>query len=118
VIPANSADPAVARMTFWPHTGTNEWVQYDFDTPLTVKGVKVYWFDDKPGGGCALPKAWNVQYKEGDEWKDVSAQGEYGCNKDTFNTVGFKPVTTDALRLNIQLQENESAGILEWELVQ
>jgi len=36
--------------------------------------------------------------------------------KDKFNIVRFKPVETKALRLDVQLQQDFSAGILEWRI--
>ena len=43
-------------------------------------------------------------YKDGNDWKPVAAQGLYTVDKDKFNKVAFQPVTTSALRLEIQLQ--------------
>jgi hypothetical protein len=36
--------------------------------------------------------------------------------KDKFNSVTFSPVQTSALRLEVQLQEDFSGGILEWRI--
>ena len=35
---------------------------------------------------------------------------------DTYNRVTFKPVEAEGLRLEVQLQPNYSAGILEWKV--
>ena len=38
----------------------------------------------------------------------------YGVAKNEYNSLTFQPVTTDALRIAVQLQEGFSGGILEW----
>jgi hypothetical protein len=109
--PANSKDHDIPRFTWWDHKGTIEWVQYDFNSPRTLSASSVYWFDD--GAGCRLPKSWRLLYKEGDQWKPVEATSPYGVERDRFNMVSFKPVSTTALRLETQLQDGFSGGILE-----
>ena len=62
-------------------------------------------------------------YKQGDDWKPVKGESEwkpvenasgYGTEMDKFNRVTFKPVTTKALRIEVQLQPEWSGGLLEW----
>ncbi len=36
---------------------------------------------------------------------------------DQFNRCTFDPITTEVLRLEVQLQPNWSGGILEWKLI-
>ncbi len=117
VAPKSSNDHSIPRLTWWAHRGTAEWVQYTFRKPTRVRGVEVYWFDDKPrGGGCRVPKSWRVTYKAGEEWRPVAGAGEYGTKINQYNAVTFEAVTTTALRVEVQLQENFSGGILEWRL--
>jgi DUF1680 family protein len=115
-VPQKSSDDQYPpRMTWWDHKGSSEWVQQEFPAPRPVRAVKVYWYDDTPrGGGCKVPASWRVVYRDGKEWKPVKAAGTYGVEKDKFNTVAFDPVTTDALRLEVQLQPGASGGVLEW----
>ena len=114
-LPANSNDHDVPRMTWWSHTGTTEWVQYNFKKPRKSNRAEVYWFDDAPtGGGCRIPRSWKLMYKNGDVWKPVGGASGYGVHKDRFNTVTFNEVTTSALRLEVRLQGDYSGGILEW----
>jgi hypothetical protein len=101
------------RFSFWDHQGTSEWVQYDFPGAQPVSAVEVFWFDDTPGG-CAVPASWRVVYKDGDSWRPVAASSAYGVGKGGFQRVAFAPVTTTALRLEVQLQPGKSAGIYEW----
>jgi len=114
-LPTHSDDHDIPRMTWWPHQGTTEWVQYDFKQPRKVGAVEVYWFDDTPtGGGCRIPASWKLLYRDGDDWKDVKNASAYGVEKDKFNAVTFDAVKTSALRLEVQLQNDCSGGILEW----
>ena len=114
VLPRSSNDHSIQRMTFWPRKGTIEWVQYDFEKPTRISGSAVYFFDDTGGGGCRIPKSWRLLYKDGNNFTQVSKAGGYGIEKDKFNSVKFRPVQTTALRLEVQLQQDFSGGILEW----
>jgi DUF1680 family protein len=114
LLPQSSNDQSIARFTWWDHKGTTEWVQYDFKQPRKISNVQVYWFDDTGGGGCRIPKSWRVLYKDGDQWKEVINATGYGVAKDKFNEAKFDPVETISLRLEVQLQQDFSGGILEW----
>jgi hypothetical protein len=102
---------------FWLQQGMQETLEYAFDKPEQVKNVEVYWLDfDHYDGNFRVPESWKVQYKSGDAWKDVAAKSPYLCKKDCYNSVDFTPVTTSGLRLVIQLQKNESGGVIEWKV--
>ena len=92
-----------------------------FAKPSAVSEAQVYWFDDTGRGGVRVPKSWRLLYKDastagGGEWKPVEAAGDYGVAKDAYNIVRFKPVTTSALRLELVMQPNVSAGVQEWKV--
>ena len=93
-----------------------EWIEMAFAKPSTVSETQIYWFDDTGRGGVRVPKSWRLLYKDGADWKPVEAPGEYGVAKDAYNTVRFKPVTTTALRLELVMQPNVSAGVQEWKV--
>jgi DUF1680 family protein len=112
--PISSNDHAHPYLHWWPNKGTQEWVQYNFDRPTIVQAVHVYWFDDTGQGECRVPASWQAFYEVGNTWKPVQNLGSYGIMKDRYNKVKFRPVETKALRLEIQLQKDFSAGILEW----
>jgi DUF1680 family protein len=115
VLPKNSNDQSIDRFTWWPHKGTTEWVQYDFDKPAAVSSASVYWFDDTATkGGCKLPKSWRLLFKDGKDWKPFPESTDYPVAKDKFCEVKFNQVTTTALRLEVQLEKDFSGGILEW----
>ena len=114
-LPAHSNDHGIPRMTWWPRRGSVEWVQYDFKKPRKVSQAEVYWFDDSPtGGGCRIPQSWKLTVKSADQWKQIDGASAYGIRKDTFNTVTFDEITASALRIEVQLRDDYSGGILEW----
>jgi uncharacterized protein len=90
-------------------------VQREFDAPRKVAKVEVYWFDDAPsGGGCRTPASWRLLYRKGGEWHEVAKANGYGVATDKYNATTFDEVETDALRIEVQLREKFSGGILEW----
>jgi hypothetical protein len=116
--PANSDDESIPRLTWWDHKGTSEWAQYDFDKPATFSAVSVYWFDDTGHGACRVPASWKLLCKDGDTWKPVDGASDYGVVVNKYNRVTFTPAATSALRVQVQLQDNVSGGILQWRFEQ
>ncbi|MBC8871585.1 MAG: glycoside hydrolase family 127 protein [Planctomycetes bacterium] len=112
--PPNSHDLSIPRHTWWNHLGTKEWVQYDLAEPATVDCVEVYWFDDRNTGRCLVPESWRLLYRDGETFKPVSGASPYAADVDKYNRVTFNPVTTNALRIEVQLRKGRSGGILEW----
>ena len=113
--PASSDDHSLPRHTFWDHRGTTEWIQAEFDEAREVSRVALYWFDDEPrGGGCRVPVSWRLLHRDGERWLPVAGAGGYGVERDRFNETEFGPVTTGALRVEVQLRDGFSAGVLEW----
>ncbi len=99
---------------WWPHLGTREWVQYGFQKPEKVGAVEVFWYDDRAWGNCRVPESWKLLYRDSDQWKPVRQASKYGVELDKFNRLSFEPVATSALRLDVQCQPGQSAGVLEW----
>ncbi len=114
--PKSSRDGTSSFFHWWPEKGSTEWVEYAFEKPSRVSEVEVYWLDDTGSGECRVPAAWRVLYKDGEEWKPVETPGPYGVEKDRYNKVVFKPVTTSGLRLEVVLPPQWSAGIQEWKV--
>ena len=114
--PVSSKDQSTTYLHWWPAKDTTEWVQYDFDQPYTISESSVYWYDDKPFGGCSVPANWKLLYKKDNEWVPVKANTAYPTEKDKFNIVQFEPVTTTSLRMLVQLPKNDAAGIHEWKV--
>lgn len=116
-VPADAFDRSAPYFHFWPQKGTREWVEYTLDEPAQISSAAVYWFDDSPWGGCKVPQSWSLSYKTADgQWLPVEDATSYGTLKGAMNRVRFAPVTATAVRLNIELQPDASAGIFEWEI--
>jgi hypothetical protein len=117
LLPQNFTDGFAPNFDFWPHKGKSEWVAYEFGKPAQVKGVRVSWFDDTGSGECRLPVSWRLLYRDSSgQWQPVSGVSEYQIRKTDPVRVTFEPVTTQALRLEVQLSKDFSAGLYEWEV--
>jgi hypothetical protein len=138
--PASSDDPA-SYFDWWPRNGCaagqpatppptlaggrgarpcsdGEWVEMAFEKPATVSQAEVYWFDDTGHGGVRVPQSWRLLYKDpsGGAWKPVETTGEFGTARNKYNVVHFTPVNASALRLELTLQPNVSAGVQKWKV--
>ncbi|HKN37049.1 MAG TPA: beta-L-arabinofuranosidase domain-containing protein [Terriglobales bacterium] len=98
--PLSSADESYLYFRMRPEPGTAAWIEYEFKSPAKVSSTEVYWFDDRRF--CRVPTSWRVLYKDGDAWKPVANVEPYVVAKDKFNAVSFLPVTTVAMRLEVE----------------
>lgn len=112
--PKGSGDHSAPYLHWWPKKNSQEWLQYDFDKSYTISECTVYWYDDGPWGGCRVPASWQLYYKKDDEWVPVKFSPPYPVTKDAYNTVRFDPVETTALKMEIRLPAEHSAGLHEW----
>ncbi|MHC4534860.1 MAG: glycoside hydrolase family 127 protein [Planctomycetota bacterium] len=114
ILPESSADSSTLQLDFWPHKGTTEWIQFDWNEKQNISSVKVYWFDDTGRGQCAVPKSWKTLYRDNKgKFKPVKNSSSYSTEKNTFNEVNFKPVKTTGIKIEIILQDKRSAGVQE-----
>jgi DUF1680 family protein len=114
--PTSSGQPTPRLLHFWPHKGTQEWVTYRWTKPISVKGVRIYWFDDTGRGECRLPSAWHLEAWKGSAW--VPVQTTFPVSKDKWCDANFAPVKTLALRLLVQSQPGWSSGVRQWRVVE
>ena len=115
LVPKNENDRSVPYTHWWPKNGTTEWIGYEFPKQSTVQSATVYWFDDGPWGGCRVPKSWRILYLDAQgQWQPVSGADHYPTDKGAACTVNFNPVSTKALRLEVVLPADNSAGLFEW----
>jgi DUF1680 family protein len=98
--PLSSADESYLYFRMRPEPGTAAWIEYEFKSPAKVSSAQVYWFDDRRF--CRVPTSWRVLYKDGEAWKPVANVEPYVLAKDKFNAVRFAPVTTLAMRLEVE----------------
>jgi uncharacterized protein len=121
ILPKDNADPTIPRFTWWNHTGTQEWIQYDLPQAITIARSDIHWFEDTgQGGGCDYPETFSHEYWTGASWAPMQLQHDYTNMIDLygghFTIVRFTPVTTSKIRLKVTLRPGKSAGILEWRL--
>ena len=115
LVPKDGNDRSVPYTHWWPKNGTTEWLCYDFPQQSTVRSATVYWFDDGPWGGCRVPQSWRILYQDAQgQWQPVSGTDHYPTDKGCACTVNFDPVSTKALRLEVVLPSDHSAGVFEW----
>ena len=104
------------RYYHWnPSNGNPEWIQYTFESPKTISEARVYWFDDTDNRDKEFPSDWRILYKNNGDWIPVNTTSEFGKKRDTYNTVAFEPVETEALRLEITMPE-VSGGIIDLQI--
>ena len=115
LVPRSRDDRSVPYTHWWPRKATTEWISYKFPQLSEVSTVTVYWFSDKPWGGCDVPKSWRLLYlMPSGQWKPVEPLSPYPLKAGTPCSVSFKPVSTEALRLEVTLPDHDSAGLFEW----
>ena len=115
LVPKDENDRSVPYTHWWPKNGTTEWLAYEFPEASTVQSAIVYWYDDGPWGGCRVPQSWRILYQDAQgQWQPVSGADDYPTEKGSACTVNFNPVKTKAMRLEIVLPDDNSAGLFEW----
>jgi len=115
--PKSSGEQPNRLMHFWPHKGTDEWVAYTWKSPVAIKGIKVYWFDDTGRGECRLPDSWRLEQLIGDQWVAVDAKA-FPVEKDKWCEVNFDTIKTTSLRLSIKMKSGWAAGVRQWKIVE
>lgn len=98
--PIRSADESYRYFKMRPPVGTRAWIEYELKSPTRLSQTRVYWFDDRRF--CQLPESWRVLYQDGEQWKPVKNAQPYQVVKDEFSAIDFDPVTTAAIRIEIE----------------
>jgi len=114
LLPKNSADKSNTVYHWWPKKNEVHWIIYNFEKPAKISETEIYWLKDIPNGGCDLPDNWKLYYKSGEKWVEVKGETPYPIIEDQLNKLVFEPVTTSALKLEVQLSKEYSAGLHEW----
>ena len=125
--PENSLDRSHALYALWadPSTGKQtSWVQYEWNQPVSVNKLEVYWAVDRPRSGqfpgaagpsLQLPQSYRILYWNGNDFAPVNQPQGLGAAPDTFNATTFEGVKTSKVRLETVLpQQGHPAAILEW----
>ena len=100
VNPIGSADESNLYFRMRPPVGQPAWIEYQLKQPTTISSSEVYFADDRRF--CRLPTSWRVVYRDGTTWKPVAARTPYRVDANAFNHVEFAPVTTAAVRIEIE----------------
>lgn len=95
----------------------NPWVEYIFDSPVSVRGCQVMWYDD--GGGVQVPNGLRIEYWNGSQFVPVKQRGSYNYfPKNAYGIYSFSSVKTTRLRMTVDNTETKTAvGIVEWKLL-
>ena len=99
--PASSGDTSVSRMTLFPRKGEAEWVQYDFEKPVDVNSLQVYWAQDE---NHTLPREWRAFYRRDNDWHPVPARVRNRVGANSFISLPMDQITTTGLRLEVVCQ--------------
>ncbi|MDR1783403.1 MAG: glycoside hydrolase family 127 protein [Dysgonamonadaceae bacterium] len=117
LVPSADGEGSAPYYHWWPEVAKTEWIVYELESPKELSSSSVYWFDDGPWGGCRTPKSWKLFYKDASgKWLPVDNTTDYKTVKGQNNRVRFKPVTTKAIKIEIVLPDDNSAGLYEWSL--
>ena len=74
LVPKGENDRSVPYTHWWPKKASTEWIAYEFPQEAEISTATVYWFSDKPWGGCAVPKSWRILYQTADgQWREPTA---------------------------------------------
>jgi len=115
LVPKNGDDRSIPYTHWWPKQGSTEWITYTFPHEASISRSTVYWFDDQPWQGCKVPDSWRLYYKTATgEWNEVQHPDQYPVMKGLPCTVQFDPVSTTAVKLEVVINKDKSAGLYEW----
>ena len=117
LVPKDENDRSIPYTHWWPKNSTTEWLAYEFPQESTIQSATVYWYDDGPWGGCRVPLSWRILYQNAQgQWQPVTGADGYPTEKGAPCAVNFDPVKTKAVRLEVVLPSDNSAGVFEWEV--
>jgi hypothetical protein len=87
------------RWTCWSSGKRQDWFAVDYGRARPVSGLKVWFFDDAPTGGCRPPEAVTVEAWKDGKWVAVADSKEAKRGENAFR---FDPVETAKLRLEFR----------------
>ena len=112
--PRWSSGKDVPRWTSRPQLGTSQWVEAKFPEPKKIRDIGVYWMQDQQD--VKFPKAWSLEVRKNGKWQpfELYVTDRYDNRANQYNVVHpASPLTCDAIRINMQAQEQAAVGILE-----
>ena len=99
----------------WGNTeATEEWISYEWSTPVCIDTSQVYFFDD--GAGVQVPSSYRYEYlNENGEWTEIPNQQGRETKKDQYNVTTFDAVVTKGIRA-VLVKQADGVGINEWKV--
>jgi hypothetical protein len=97
--------------------GETQWVQLTFPDAEEVSSAQVHWVSGQQAGATlTLPESWRLLYRDGKAWKEVQATAPFGTEANAFTTIAFAPVRTAAMRIEVRLARDATAGVADWRI--
>jgi hypothetical protein len=87
------------RWTCWSSGRRRDWYAVDYGPARKLQGVKVWFFDDAPTGGCRPPEEVVVQVWKDGAWAEVARSKDVKKGENHFP---FKAVETGRVRLEFR----------------
>jgi hypothetical protein len=95
--------------------GSKQWIIMPFEKARTISKSRTYWMDEQyPNGGVRVPASIALFYKDGDVWKPMRNPAGLDCKMDQYNDATFDPVTTTAIKMEMQFQPTRCGGLFRW----
>jgi hypothetical protein len=108
--------------TWTPHNPPSQWIEYTWDNPVALNGVRMYFWADHAAGadeGVATPAAWHLEYWNGKQWVSVPHPSAYTSRPGAFNEVSFDTIATQRVRAVFQAsgsgEKYAAVAVQEWE---
>jgi DUF1680 family protein len=95
---------------------TSQWVQYDWEHPVTTGEISVYWWNYE--NSVTLPQTYRIKYWDGNDFVPVNNPSGMGIINKQYNITTFDKITTSKLRLEIDSIERFPLTVLEWTVLQ
>ncbi len=111
--PTSSRDKSHGVWHNWlGDNGSDAWVQYTWETPVTIYQSNAYYFTD----GNFVPKeVWYEYLDSNGEWRPMTNVEGCGTALNQYNETTFDPVTTTAIRMNMT-PKTLGCGVIEWQV--
>ncbi|MBA7538946.1 hypothetical protein ES705_31224 [subsurface metagenome] len=91
------------------------WVQYEWVKPVSTREIGIHWLAD--GERVFLPKSFNLSYWDGNDYVPVNIISGSGMAANQMNKITIDEIETTRLRLEMENEERQVSGILEWEVL-
>ncbi len=91
------------RWTCWSSGRREDWYALDFGGARTVRGLKLWFFDDSGQGGCRPPEEYHVERWSEGGWTPIeTVERSPKTPRAGENTARFEAVETDRLRVTFR----------------